>query len=590
MRLKHQKKIIICFLFAINLILSSTFIIYINYWYCYLFILALASYINASSCILNIGHKLLYKTENPERTLPQNYIYVMPCYNETSAELEQTLNSLVAQRMHLGDKRAIFIICDGMRYANNNICDISLKELLHLTDSLPKIYTYPTWDKKQNSVELHLSEYTHQGITLPVILLIKTLNYGKRDSLVLAREVCFQYNEAILPEAATLPMAETELQNAILNALDFIYSREKIKYMIGIDADTVFDYHCSNELIQAIDTEANDIYGCVGFVDISPASNFASPFILYQYAEYMFSQCLRRQTQSLITQKVSCLSGCVQILRIAEETCGKKILGVFNYLPAKDESIFNHIRSYASEDRNHVCNMLSLFPYVKTTQSLKAVAYTSVPTSLAVFLSQRRRWSLGANANDMLLVGLPGILLVERISAFVNVMTYSLSPFIFIATALFVKSIIENPTLLMLFLSIVLFIPFAYALIIVPLFIKPLSWRAGVYYYFAFAFFIVSASLVNLIIYSYSILQMDVISWGKTRALKSPTSGPSRNDDDDTIVYMYEEPISMYIEDDAYIEIQETSIASEGPGPASEGFGPASEGFGPKTEEEYVVV
>ncbi len=89
---------------------------------------------------------------------------------------------------------------------------------------------------------------------------------------------------------------------------------------------------------------------------------------------------------------------------------------------------------------------------------------------------------------------------------------------------------------------------------------------------------------------------MDVISWGKTRALKSTTRDTGPNEED-TIVYMYEEPISMYIEDDAYIEIQETSIVSEGPEPAPEGFGPASEGPGsasegpgPKTEEENVIV
>ena len=86
--------------------------------------------------------------------------------------------------------------------------------------------------------------------------------------------------------------------------------------------------------------------------------------------------------------------------------------------------------------------MFKLFPYVKTIQQLTAVCYTNVPNSIRVFASQRRRWNLGANSNDMLLVYLPGIKLFERIAAFVNVSTFILTPFIFIATIFFIKSII----------------------------------------------------------------------------------------------------------------------------------------------------
>ena len=125
---------------------------------------------------------------------------------------------------------------------------------------------------------------------------------------------------------------------------------------------------------------------------------------MYQYAEYTFAQCLKRFAQSNITHKVSCLSGCNQILRVTEETCGETILQKFNYLPNENDNIFDHIRSYAIEDRNHVCLMLSTYPYVHTVQTLDAIAYTNVPTTIPIFLSQRRRWNLGANSNDMMLI------------------------------------------------------------------------------------------------------------------------------------------------------------------------------------------
>ena len=296
-----------------------------------------------------------------------------------------------------------------------------------------------------------------------------------------------------------------------------IYSNNNIDYIIGIDADTIFDYNCSYELIKVMENDVN-VHGCVGYVDIYPKMNSSSIYVLYQYAEYMFAQCLRRQAQSHITGKVSCLSGCNQILRISNETCGEEILKKFNYLPKEEENIFNHIRSYASEDRNHVCLMLSMFPNIKTKQTLNAIAYTVVPNSIKVFMSQRRRWSLGANSNDMLLIYLPGINIFERISALVNIITYSFSPFIFVATVFFIKSIIIHPTYLMLLLSIPILIIAGYSAII-PIFIKPLSFRSALYYYLSYILFVIFGSLINLCIYFNSIINMDVIKWGKTRSI-----------------------------------------------------------------------
>jgi len=538
MNLKYQKYIIICILLGINILLASTFIIYENKWYAYLFILALASSLNSFSCLFIMGHKMLYGDGYGEkkgeiinhRLAAKNYIYIVPCYTETKAELTKTLNSLVLQRKVENDKRLILIICDGTSMNKNNICDKVLREILGLDTIHFKYHSYPTWDQKANLVQVYKGIYSYLNESLPVILIIKMENYGKRDSLVLVRNFCYNYNqslllnsESVVDASGTIMQSQNTLMLEMLNNLNFVYGGEEIDYIIGIDADTAFDFNCSYELIQSMQA-SSDIHGCVGYVDIEREMNFKSPFVLYQYAEYMFAQCLRRHAQSRITQKVNCLSGCVQILRISNETSGSKILTVFNYLPAPEESIFNHIRSYASEDRNHVCNLLSLYPKAKTVQNLRAIAYTIVPTNWWVFLSQRRRWSLGANANDMLLVYLPNILFVERISAFINVFTYSLSPFIFIATILFIKAIILEASMLMLYLSTFIFLPLFYAFFIVPIFVKPLSFKDTLYYYLSYTFFLSVASIVNLIIYMYSIFCMDVIKWGKTRQLKKENS------------------------------------------------------------------
>jgi chitin synthase len=555
MNLKYQKYCIISLLLMGNTILSSTFIIYKDYWYAYLFVLALASFINSFSCLFNLGHKMLYEgSNNNNRLRKKNYVYVVPCYTESKQELLKTLSSLVLQREVKRDVRAIIIICDGTSANKNNICDKVLKDLLDLQEddngqNESQVFSYPTWDHKENLIQVYKGHYSFMDETLPVILLIKMENYGKRDSLVLLRQFCYNYNESLLGK--NIPIDNNPLTAEMLYNLNLIYSGEPIDYIIGIDADTEFDYNCSYELIQGIEAD-KDIHGCVGYVDIAPESDFlTSPFILYQYAEYMFAQCLKRQAQSRITQKVNCLSGCVQILRVSKETCGEEILAKFNYLPAAEESIFNHIRSYASEDRNHVCHLLSMYPYVKTTQNLKAIAYTTVPTTWQVFLSQRRRWSLGANSNDMLLITLPGILFVERISSFVNVCTYSCSPFIFIATILFLKAIFTEPTILMLYLCTIIFLPLFYALFIVPIFIRPLCFRQTFYYYLSYIFFYIISSLVNLVIFFYSISCMDVIKWGKTRQIRVAVEGVTEAETETDYTYddyIYDEIVHAPVE------------------------------------------
>lgn len=511
MSITLQKYLIILLFFSLNFGLIYTFILFNSVWYAYLCILILSSTLNASSSILNIAFKIGNPEKNTYRTEPKNYIYVVPCYNESEEELCNSLNSLVEQHTVSGDKRLIVIICDGRVkcVGNPTSTDLILKNILNI-DGLGFYYEYTTWTGEKNLVRKYTTEYTYHEITVPVLLIIKENNIGKRDSLVLIRHVCYLYN------TQEVPSRDADFMSRLTLDLETIYT-DKIDYIIGIDADTLFDYNCSYELIQGINSD-DTIHGCVGYVDIYKGMNFFSPFVLYQYAEYTYAQCLRRQAQSNITHKVSCLSGCNQILRISKETCGEKILNVFNYYPNENDTILTQIRSYASEDRNHVCNMLSLYPYVKTTQTLKALCYTIVPTSSSVFLSQRRRWNLGANTNDFLLVSLPGINIFERILAAVNVLTFTVTPFVFVATVYFIIAIVTNPTLLMLYLSIILFFPLLYSFLI-PICIRYLSFKDSMYYYFSFIVFLSFSGIVSLICYTYALLNMDSITWGKTRSI-----------------------------------------------------------------------
>ena len=511
MNITIQKYLVLLFLLLLNVLLISTFVIYENNWYAFIYFLAFASFIYSFSVILIFLYKLFsIEDENVYRLYRKNYIYVVPCYNESEEELRDSLTSITYQQTCDGDKRLLLIICDGIVTGKGNKCstDIILKNILGV-DSMANYYTYETWDCSKNVIRVYKGRFINK---IDYILCIKQENYGKRDSLVLARKWCYNYN-----------FREINKLDDIL-AYDMYYNFKEIfhinmDYIIGIDADTVFHYNCSYELIKEIDKD-NNIHGCVGYVDISNKMNNLSIFTMYQYGEYTFAQCLRRYAQSHITKKVNCLSGCNQILRVSEETCGDSILAAFNRLPREDENIFNHIRSYASEDRNHVCLMLSMYPYVKTIQNIKAICYTRVPSSIRVFLSQRRRWNLGANCNDLLLIYLPGINIFERISSLVNVTTFSIAPFILTATVFFIKAILNGPGKLMLYLSIIMIIPGIYSFLI-PIIIRPLTFRGAIYYYMCLIMYFVLGLLVNLVTYIYALIHMDIIKWGKTRKIEN---------------------------------------------------------------------
>jgi chitin synthase len=508
MNLKNQKYLIIFCLFILNITLSSTLLIFRDKWYIFIIFLSLPTFIYSFSSILILFSRLCSNFNNSEYELKRdstekNYLYLVPCYNESEIELLQTLVSLSQQKTGKKDKKAIMIICDGKvtGVGNNKSTDKILLDILHNKDE-PIRFKYITRENDENTINLYVGLFDN----VHYILMIKDKNYGKRDSIVLARRLIYNYNNN----------DSISIFNKSMNLIFRTTFNNKIEYIINIDADTIFDYNCTYELIKGIENHKDNV-GCVGYVDINfNNSNIFNPFNLYQYSEYMYAQCLNRQAQSSLTHKVNCLSGCVQILKVCEENCGEAILEKFNYCPKDNDNIFCHIRGIASEDRNHICIMHSMYPNVRTVQNLNAISYTNVPKSIRVFLSQRRRWTLGASTNDLLLLFSPNINIFERIASFTNIFTLVTTPFIFIATILFFKSIFTNPTYLTLYLSIMMIIPLGYGLLI-PVFIKRMFLKDALYYYASYIFFLTFGFVITLSIYMYSLFSMDTISWGKTR-------------------------------------------------------------------------
>jgi chitin synthase len=77
--------------------------------------------------------------------------------------------------------------------------------------------------------------------------------------------------------------------------------------------------------------------------------------------------------------------------------------------PKSDDHIFEQIRATASEDRHSVMLLLKHYPKDHTTVNWYAQARTAVPNTINVFLSQRRRWSLGSATHGSWMTFMPNI-------------------------------------------------------------------------------------------------------------------------------------------------------------------------------------
>jgi cellulose synthase/poly-beta-1,6-N-acetylglucosamine synthase-like glycosyltransferase len=101
-KITREKYLLIFFLLCINTILSTCATLYPSRWYIFLIILALSSTINTINVMLITGYKLkkyfeAIKSTSTTLTIQKQHkiVYVIPCYNETRTEIEQTIQSIV---------------------------------------------------------------------------------------------------------------------------------------------------------------------------------------------------------------------------------------------------------------------------------------------------------------------------------------------------------------------------------------------------------------------------------------------------------------------------------------------------------------
>lgn len=182
----------------------------------------------------------------------------------------------------------------------------------------------------------------------PYFVIIKGKNQGKRDSIAIIRRLCYNFN---LKESGQSP-SDTHISSTLLNIFQAHlgeYNIHNLDYIVGVDADTIFQADCTSQMLREIERKKN-ILATTGMVKV----NFTADTWLgkamegYQHVEYIAGQGFMRNQQNLTQQKINCLPGCLNITRVCSQTCGESMLKIYMKAPTEDDNIFQWIRGTAS--------------------------------------------------------------------------------------------------------------------------------------------------------------------------------------------------------------------------------------------------
>lgn len=497
-----------------------------RYWYVLIPLVVFGSLVN-SVMVLNltriflmiktkrIYQKVARKEEEVDIT-PTTMMTVIPCYNESYEELMGTLDSIENSKGIDMHNHMIVIVCDG-KVTGKGQAKSTPRILMEdiLTDNNDEVEftgAYRGWTQDHERNTLWCRRGYYKGI--PYILTVKQNNRGKRDGLIMIRNLLYAYNNR---ETADLSYFSSEFFDwcaewAQTNRFP------TIDWLVGTDADTLFDPGCIAELYRQCLLDPSCVGTC-GLIKVGFRTGNWTFWNLFQNAEYIRGQMLRRLHQSYATHRVTCLPGACQIIKVCEQTCGPKIMDeLFGYYPRPMDHLIQKIRSLAGEDRNYVVNMFWASPQINTRQAIHAVAYTDPPTSLSVFLSQRRRWTLSTCANDIIVIRDPKMKWWERVSSIADLLTWFLPIFILATVANFLRAVILHHNVpLLVGLSSVVFLPWLYTFVSVLW--VPRTMTERLQYALGLVFLAVLGPFMTALVIAYAIANSHVFGWGKTRQL-----------------------------------------------------------------------
>ncbi|KAM5369998.1 hypothetical protein ACJZ2D_008681 [Fusarium nematophilum] len=283
---------------------------------------------------------------------------------------------------------------------------------------------------------------------VPVIVIEKVKNAGKKDSLILCHDL-FNYARDNSPLYTKL--LRKEMWEDILPELTEGETFNGFDMVFCTDADSTIYKGAVALLANAIARDKNAIAACgLVLVELEPGYEW-SFWNLYQQFQYTFGQYVRRRAEG-VYGKVTCLPGCITMIAVREEMAG----AIRKYAePVTGYMVISHQVQYLGTDRRLTYSMLSQGTHLRTLFVPDAVSETVAPQSIQHYLSQRRRWGSNAYFNNYFYLAGEKMIPITRIAATIEVVRLSMVYYRVLNTILFIRSLTHH--CISPFMSVIIF-------------------------------------------------------------------------------------------------------------------------------------
>ncbi|KAH7233647.1 chitin synthase-domain-containing protein [Fusarium tricinctum] len=374
--------------------------------------------------------RAIYQKFYPPKPVARRWILsLIPAYSESEEQIVKTIFSLRDNGVD-PHRQVMVVILDGKPR------DVR-SHMTRMVREFQRPYVSLKWKKGVLNVLAGFME------DVPVIVIEKVKNAGKKDSLILCHDL-FNYPRENSPLWTKL--LRKEMWEDILPELTKGEDFNGFDMVFCTDADSTIYKGAVALLANALARDDKAIAACgLVLVELEPGYEW-SFWNLYQQFQYTFGQYVRRRAEGFIG-KVTCLPGCITMIAVRPEMAG----AIRKYAePVTGELVINHQVQYLGTDRRLTYSMLSQGKHLRTLFVPDAVSETVAPQSVFHYLSQRRRWGSNAYFNNYFYLAGEKMIPITRIAASVEVIRLSLVYYRILNTCLFIASCVRHVTALKL--------------------------------------------------------------------------------------------------------------------------------------------
>ncbi|KAF4956147.1 hypothetical protein FSARC_11677 [Fusarium sarcochroum] len=368
--------------------------------------------------------RAIYQKFYPPKTVDQRWILsLIPAYSESEEQIVKTIFSLRDNGVE-PHRQVMVVILDG------NPRDVR-SHMTRVVREFQRPYVSLKWKKGVLNILAGFME------DVPVIVIEKVKNAGKKDSLILCHDL-FNYPRDNSPLYTQL--LRKEIWDSILPELTKGEDFKGFDMVFCTDADSTIYKGALALLANALARNENAIAACgLVLVELEPGYEW-SFWNLYQQFQYTFGQYVRRRAEGFVG-KVTCLPGCITMIAVRPEMAG----AIRKYAePVTEYLVVSHQVQYLGTDRRLTYSMLSQGKHLQTLFVPDAISETVAPQSLFHYLSQRRRWGSNAYFNNYFYLAGEKMIPLTRIAASVEVIRLSLVYYRILNTALFIHSCVRH--------------------------------------------------------------------------------------------------------------------------------------------------